>query len=160
MKHLRIICASQAGFSLIEIIVSIVIGAIVSVMFLSSMGTSLARSGDPINIARTEGLAETWMEQIQSDFVKEMNDPANYTNALVTIHDRDYSIAPYNMPASVTLTRTYITYVYDSQAGNYTENTGGGIGRSLKVTIQAGGYPLTMILTTERVSPGDPIAYY
>jgi prepilin-type N-terminal cleavage/methylation domain-containing protein len=72
----------QAGFTLIEVIVSIVVGAIVGVVFLTYMGTQLIHSGDPINIARAEGAAEMWMESITSDYVKEMN-AATCATALV-----------------------------------------------------------------------------
>jgi prepilin-type N-terminal cleavage/methylation domain-containing protein len=159
MKLSRITHTSQAGFTLLEIIVAIVISAIVGVVTISYMGTSLIRSSDPIVIARDEGIAETWLEFIESDFVKEMNDPVNYPTALATIYGRctNYHNNPYNMPASVTLTRTYITY---DANGNEVVVTGGGTSTNLKVTVQAGGYPLTAVLTAVRVTAGDSIAYY
>jgi prepilin-type N-terminal cleavage/methylation domain-containing protein len=145
----------QAGFTLIEVIVSIVVGAIVGVMLLTYMGTQLGQSGDPINMARAEGAAEMWMERITSDYVQEMNTPVSYTGALATIFARDYTGGIYNMPASVTLTRTYVTY---DAGGN--EVAAGGTSTNLKVTVQAGGYSLTTILTAQRVTSGDPVAYY
>lgn len=149
----------QAGFTLIEVIVSIVVGAIVGVILLTYMGTQLIHSGDPINIARAEGAAEMWMERIMSDYVQEMNTPAsstpNYTMALATIYDRTIDGTYYNMPASVTLIRTYVTY---DGAGN--EVAAGGASTNLKVTVQAGGYGLTSILTAQRVTSGDPVTYY
>jgi prepilin-type N-terminal cleavage/methylation domain-containing protein len=147
----------QAGFTLIEIIVSIVLGATVGVILLTYMGTQLIQSGNPVNIARDEGAAEMWMERIISDYVQEMNTPVTYTGALATIFARDYTIDPYNMPAGVTLTRTYVTY---DAGGNEVAVAGGGTSTNLKVTIQAGGYGLTNILTAERVTSGDPITYY
>jgi hypothetical protein len=61
------------------------------------------------------------------------------------------------MPASVTLTRTYVTY---DAAGNEVAVPGGGTSSNLKVTVEAGGYGLTCILTAERVTSGDPVTYY
>lgn len=145
----------QAGFTLIEVIVSIVVGAIVGVMLLSYMGTQLLNSSDPINMARTEGTAEMWMERITSDYVQEMNTPVSYTGTLATIFARDYTSGIYNMPASVTLTRTYVTY---DGAGN--EVAAGGTSTNLKVTVQAGGYSLTTIFTAQRVTSNDSVAYY
>jgi prepilin-type N-terminal cleavage/methylation domain-containing protein len=157
MRISRRLRTPQAGFTLIEVIVSLVVGAIMGVILLSYMGTQLIHSGDPINIARAEGAAEMWMERIISDYVQEMNTPVSYSTALATIFARDYTIGPYNMPASVTLTRTCVTY---DGAGDEVTVTCGGTSTNLKVTVQAGGYGLTSILTAERVTSGDPITYY
>jgi prepilin-type N-terminal cleavage/methylation domain-containing protein len=147
----------QAGFTLIEVIVSIVLASIVGVIFLTYMGTQLTRSGDPVNVARDEGVAEMWMERIMSDYVQEMN-AVTFATALATLFARDYTAGPYNMPASsVTLTRTYVTY---DAGGNEVAVTGGGTSNNLKVTVRAGGYGLTAILTAERVTSGDPVTYY
>ena len=155
MKLSRIIRKSQGGFSLIEIIISIVVSAIVGMMFLSYMGTSLNRSGDPINIARNEGMEERWMECIESDFVKEMN-AATYTTALVTIQARDYTASACNIPAGA-LTRTWVTY--DTVNSKFI--TSAGTSTNLEVVIQYGASSaMTMILTAERTSNGDSTTYY
>ena len=152
--------APQGGFTLIEVIIALTVGAIVGVVFLAYMGTQLSHSGDPVNIIRDEGVAEMWMERILSDYVQEMNG-ASFTTALATIYARDYTANPYNMPADITLTRTYITY---DGAGN--EVAAAGTSTNLKVTIKASGYAVTSILTAERVTNGDPstlgdpISYY
>ena len=156
---MRIVPGSRtppAGFTLIEVIVAIVLASIVGVIFLTYMGTQLTRSGDPIIVARDEGVAEMWMERILSDYVQEMN-AATYTTALATIFARNYTAGPYNMPAGVTLTRAFVTY---DAGGNEVAVTGGGASNNLKVTVRAAGYGLTSILTTERVTSGDPVAYY
>jgi prepilin-type N-terminal cleavage/methylation domain-containing protein len=145
-----------AGFSLIEVIVAIVVGSIVGVVFFSYMGTQLTRSSDPINITRDEGVAEMWMERIMSDYVQEMN-AATYQTALATIFARNYTAGPYNMPASVTLTRTCVTY---DGAGDEVTVTCGATSTNLKVTVKASGYGLTAILTKERATSGDPVTYY
>jgi prepilin-type N-terminal cleavage/methylation domain-containing protein len=146
----------QLGFSLIEVIVAIVVASIVGVIFLSYMGTQLSHSGDPVIVARDEGVAEMWMERILSDYVQEMN-ASTYTTALATLHARDYTAGPYNMPAGVTLTRTYVAY---DAVGNEVAVAGGGTSHNLKVTVRAAGYGLTSILTAKRVTSGDPVVYY
>ncbi len=148
--------APPAGFTLIEVIVTIVVGAIVGVVFFVYMGDQLTHSSDPIDITRNEGVAEMWMERIMSDYVQEMN-AATYTTALATIYARNYTAGIYNMPASVTLTRTYVTY---DAGGNEVAVTGGGTSNNLKVTVKASGYGLTTVLTAERVTSGDPVTYY
>lgn len=157
MRISRRLRTPQAGFTLIEVIVSIVVGAIVGVILLSYMGTQLIHSGDPVNIARAEGAAEMWMERILSDYVQEMNTPASFSTALATIFARDYTSGIYNMPASVTLTRTCVTY---DAAGDEVTVTCGATSTNLKVTVQAGGHSLTTILTAQRVTSGDPVTYY
>lgn len=147
---------STAGFTLLEVIAAIVVGTIVGVIVFSYVGTQLIRSSDPITITRDEGVAEMWMERIMSDYVQEMN-AATYQTALATIFTRIYTDAPYNMPTSVTLTRTYVTY---DAGGNEVAVGGGGTSNNLKVTVKAGGYGLTAILTAGRVTSGDPVAYY
>ncbi len=84
-------------------------------------------------------------------------DAAPETTALATIYARNYTAGIYNMPASVTLTRTYVTY---DAGGNEVAVTGGGTSNNLKVTVKAIGYGLTAILTAERVTSGDPVTYY
>lgn len=156
---MRVLSTSRtppAGFTLIEVIVAIVVGAIVGVIFFVYMGTQLTHSSDPINITRHEGIAEMWMERIMSDYVQEMN-AATYTTALATIFARNYNAGIYNMPATVTLTRTYINY---DAGGNEVVVGGGGTSNNLKVTVRASGYGLTTILTAERVTSGDPVTYY
>jgi prepilin-type N-terminal cleavage/methylation domain-containing protein len=156
MRNLPGYRTPQTGFTLIEVIVAIVLASIVGVIFLTYMGTQLTRSGDPIIVARDEGVAEMWMERILSDYVQETN-ASTYTTALATIFSRNYTAGPYNMPANVTLTRTFVTY---DAGGNEVAVTGGGTSNNLKVTVRAAGYGLTSILTAERVTSGDPIAYY
>ena len=156
---MRVLSTSRtppAGFTLIEVIVAIVVGAIVGVIFFVYMGEQLTHSSDPINITRHEGIAEMWMERIMSDYVQEMN-AATYTTALATIFARNYNAGIYNMPATVTLTRTYINY---DAGGNEVVVGGGGTSNNLKVTVRASGYGLTAILTAERVTSGDPVTYY
>ncbi|MEW6332817.1 MAG: prepilin-type N-terminal cleavage/methylation domain-containing protein [Thermodesulfobacteriota bacterium] len=152
----RVRAPLAAGFSLIELIIAIVVGSLVGVIFYNYMGTQFVRSSDPIHITRYEGLAEMWMERIMSDYVREMN-AATYPTALSTIFARNYYANPYNMPADVTLIRTYVTY---DGSGNEVAVTGGGTSNNLKVTVQAAGHDLTVILTAGRVTSGDPVTYY
>jgi prepilin-type N-terminal cleavage/methylation domain-containing protein len=147
---------SRQGFTLIEVVITIVIGAILGALVVSQLGTSLFHSADSVFVVRNEGLAEAWLERITSDYVKELNS-VNYASVLATIQARDYSAAPYNMPASVTLTRTYVTY---DAAGVETPVGGGGTSTNLKVTVQTGDARLTSLLTAARSSGSDPYATY
>jgi prepilin-type N-terminal cleavage/methylation domain-containing protein len=145
---------SRRGFTLIEVVITILIAAILGALVVSRLGTSLLHSADSVFVVRNEGLAEAWLERITSDYVKELNS-VNYASVLATIQARDYSAAPYNMPASVTLTRTYV--IYDAAGA---ETPVGGTSTNLKVTVQEGGAKLTSLLTAQRSSGSDPYATY
>ena len=147
---------SRRGFTLIEVVITILVGAILGSLVVSQLGTSLFHSADSVFVVKNEGLAEAWLERITSDYVKELNS-ANYASVLATIQARDYFAAPYNMPASVALTRTYVTY---DAAGVETTVGGAGTSTNLKVTVQEGGAKLTTLLTAERSSGSDPYATY
>jgi len=147
---------ARQGFTLIEVVITILIGAIVGSLVVSHLGTSLFHSTDSVFVVRDEGLAEAWMERITSDYVKELNS-VNYASVLATIQALDYSSAPYNMPALVALTRTYVTY---DAAGAETVVGGVGTSTNLKVTVRVGEAALTSLLTAERSSAGDPYATY
>ncbi len=144
----------QAGFTLIEVIITILVAAIIGSLVFMQLGTSLTHSADSVFTVRNEAQAEAWLERIIADYVKELNG-VNFATALATIQARDYTAAPYNMPATVTVTRTYVTY----DAGG-AEVPAAGTSTNLKVTVQAGAARLTSLLTAERSSGSDPYATY
>jgi len=128
--------SDQSGFTLIEIIVTLTVTAILSVMLAQFMGTSLSRSAEPI-VSMQEGMA------LQSVF-ESMN--ADYKQLLLTD----------NTPLDTFKTRVetaghYGTYALtDSQYvrfdGNQVEvpcNTPDC--RILKVTISMGDHSLTSL---------------
>ncbi len=154
MKSGRMSSSSPKGFTLIEVVITIAVGAIIGSLVVMQLGTSLFHSADSVFVVRDEGQAEGWLERIISDYVKEMNG-ANFATALATIQARDYTAAPYNMPPTITLTRTYVTY---DAGGN--EVTAAGTSTNLKVTVQAGSAKLTSLLTAERSSASDPYVAY
>ncbi len=154
MKSGRMSSSSPKGFTLIEIVITIAVGAIIGSLVVMQLGTSLFHSADSVFVVRDEGQAEGWLERIISDYVKEMNG-ANFATALATIQARDYTAAPYNMPPTITVTRTYVTY---DAGGN--EVAAAGTSTNLKVTVQAGSAKLTSLLTAERSSASDPYVTY
>jgi prepilin-type N-terminal cleavage/methylation domain-containing protein len=154
MSRVRRLPSSPEGFTLIEVVITILIGAIVGSLVISQLGTSLFHSADSVFAVRNEAQAEAWLERIIADYVKELNG-ANFATTLATIQARDYTAAPYNMPATVTLTRSYVTY----DAGG-AEVAAAGTSTNLKVTVRVGRARLTSLLTAERSSSSDPYATY
>ena len=130
--------SDQSGFTLIEIIVTLTVSAILSVMLAQFMGTSLSRSAEPI-VSMQEGMA------LQSVF-ESMN--ADYKQLLLTD----------NTPLDTFKTRVETAGIY----GTYTLTDSRYIlfdanqvevpcstpdCRMLKVTISMGDHSLTSLFT-------------
>jgi len=146
----------RQGFTLIEVVITIVIAAILGSLVLSYLGTSLTKSGYSVRDVQNEGFAEACMERIISDYVKGLNsaiDPASVLAVLETLRTHDYTAV---LPASGTLTRSYVTY--DATTG--AEIAAGGPTTNLKVTVQVGDAKLTSLLTAQRSSGSDPYVVY
>jgi len=143
---------TRRGFTLIEVIITIVIAAVLGSFVLSYLGTSLTQSGYAVSVVRNEGLAEACMERIISDYVKAMNS-AGYAAALATIKGQDYQ-ALCAMPASSPPpTMIYVDY-------NAGVEIPGTTNRNLEVTVQVGDARLISLLTAERSSGSDPYVTY
>ena len=144
MKSRKAIIFSHKGFTLIEIIATIMMAGILSAIFIQFMGTALMRSGDSVNIVRDEASIEGLMEEIISDYLKEINNNSP-ENALSTIKAINYG-------SDVTM-----EYIQFDGSGNEQPS---GSSNFLKVTIQARGHKLTTVLTKSRDKTDDPIVKY
>lgn len=143
------------GFTLVEIIVTIVAAGILGVIFIQFMGTALEASWNAVEIVRDESSGESVMEQIIADYVADINsDPGNALNNVVT----NYNGQTIN---GVNITTQYI--VFDASG-----NEGAGGSDNLKIVLQASGlvspaitgrYSMTAILTNSRTT-NDPIVLY
>ena len=144
MKSRKAIIFSHKGFTLIEIIATIMMAGILSAIFIQFMGTALMRSGDSVNIVRDEASIEGLMEEIISDYLKEINNNSP-ENALSTIKAKNYG-------SDVTM-----EYIQFDGSGNEQPS---GSSNYLKVIIHATGHTLTAILTKSREKTDDPIVRY
>jgi prepilin-type N-terminal cleavage/methylation domain-containing protein len=136
--------AVTKGFTLIEIIITILIAGILGVVFVTYLGTSLTKSADPVNMARTEGAAEMVVEKINSDYVRTVNG-AGFATALATLYATDYGPS---------VTKAYVTF---DGAG---QEQPGGTNDSLKITIQSQGRKITILFTQTRTAAADPAVNY
>jgi prepilin-type N-terminal cleavage/methylation domain-containing protein len=147
--------SNSRGFTLVEVIVTIVAAGILGAIFVNLMGTALNSSWNSVEIVRDESNGEGLMERIMADYVADINNDPD--NALGNI------VANYNGQTidGITITTQYILF---DAGGN--ENTGGS--DNLKVVLQAPGqlapairfrYPLTAIFTKSR-SSNDQIVIY
>jgi prepilin-type N-terminal cleavage/methylation domain-containing protein len=155
MKVLKSIKIRSKGFTLVEIIVTIVVAGILGTIFVQLMGTALEASWNAVEIVRDESNSEGVMEEIIADYVKEMNsDPGGALGTLVTNNnDQKYG---------ENVTMAYIDF---DGAGN---EVASGSSDNLKVVLQASGqvspaitgrYSMTTILTNSRTT-NDPIVLY
>ncbi len=156
MMYSRSAKIGSKGFTLVEIIVTIVAAGILGVIFVHLMGTALSSSWNAVEIVRDESNGEGLMERIIADYVADINNDPD--NALINI------VTNYNGQTidGITITTGYI--IFDA-GGN--ESAGGS--DNLKVVLQAPGlvapairsrYPLTTILTKSRTTANDQIAIY
>ena len=155
--YFKTINSSSKGFTLVEIIVTLVAAGILGAIFIQYMGTALDASWNAVEIVRDEAGSEGGMEEIIADYVEEMNrDPDNALGTLVTNNTNG------NYGTNVTM-----QYIVFDGAGNELD-TGGAPSNNLKVVIRptglvspaiSGRYPLTTILTNSRTA-NDPIVLY
>jgi len=130
------------GFTLVEVIVTIIAAGILGAIFINFMGTAMSKSTQALDNVRNEADAETLMEQIVSDYVLEINkdDPSE---ALRTINLKDYGPR---------VSKVYITF---DASGNEQELIPPNTSNTLKIMVQAPGDRLTTLLTNSRL-PGSP----
>jgi prepilin-type N-terminal cleavage/methylation domain-containing protein len=149
MKRAKSKHNSQSGFTLIEVIVTIIVMGILSAFFIHFMGTALNDSWQSVELVADEARAEGLMEKIIADYVERINDD-DPDSALVRIVNRESIYegdAEYGMP----VTMEYIVF----DAGGDEQADTGGVNRNLKVTVEPPGYSLTTILTRSRTDSND-----
>ena len=156
MNALKSIIGDSKGFTLVEIIVTLVAAGILGAIFIHFMGTALDASWNAVEIVRDEAAGEGIMERIIADYAAEMNnDPDNALGNIVTNNING------NYGPNVTM-----TYIDFDIAGD--ETTPGGLTDNLKVVVRITGpaspaisdrYLMTTILTNSRTT-NDPIVLY
>jgi prepilin-type N-terminal cleavage/methylation domain-containing protein len=156
MISLQKIKSRSKGFTLVEIIVTIVAVGILGAIFINFMGTALTSSWNAVEITRDEANAEGLLEQIVGEYVVLINgnNPENALGSIVTNYNG-------RTIDGVSITTRYITF---DTSGN--EQTGGS--DYLRVVLQASGpgapaisgrFPLTTILANNRESDDHYVLY-
>jgi len=138
----------QNGFTLVEIIATIIIMGILSAFFIHFMGTALDDSWKSVELVAGEAEAEGKLEEIIAYYTSKINvnDDSDLANALTNV------INKYSGDA----TMEYI--VFNSSGDEEADSSGEN--RNLKVTIEAPGNNLTTILTQSRTDASDPKVDY
>lgn len=156
MNYLKTKTICTKGFTLLEVIVTIIAAGILGAIFIQLMGTALNSSWNAVEIVRDEADAEKVMEQIVADYVENINsDPAATLNYMATTYNGQ------------TIDGVHITTRYIDFDGSGNEVPAGS-SDNLKVELKASGiaapaiagrYSLTTILTNSRAT-NDPIVLY
>jgi prepilin-type N-terminal cleavage/methylation domain-containing protein len=157
MKDIKSIKIDSKGFTLVEIIVTIVAAGILGAIFVNLMGTALNSSWNAVEIVRDESNGEGLMERIIAEYVADINiDPDNALGNVVTNYNGQTI-------DGISITTQYI--VFDA-GGNEVSSA---LSENLKVVLQAPGqlapairfrYPLKTILTKSRTASNDQIVVY
>ena len=147
MKPTNSKSSCERGFTLVEIIATIIIMGILSAFFIHFMGTALEDSWKSVDLVAGEAAAEGKLEEIIAYFTSRINDDSQLENALSDV------ITEFSGDA----TMEYI--VFNAASGDEEEDLSG-THRNLKVTIEAPGHNLSTILTKSRTRSSDPKVGY
>jgi prepilin-type N-terminal cleavage/methylation domain-containing protein len=159
MKYLKSMKIDSKGFTLVEIIVTLVAAGILGAIFIQFMGTALDSSWNSVEIVRDEAGAEAMMERIIAEYVALIN--SNPDDALTTIDDYHGQTED-----GITITANYI--LFDAGGNEVIIGPPPATGDNLKFVLQAPSqaspavrlrHPLTTILTNSRTTD-DPIVPY
>jgi prepilin-type N-terminal cleavage/methylation domain-containing protein len=139
---------SESGFTLIEVIATIIVMGILAAFFIHFMGTALNDSWRSLELVADEAKAEGLMEKIIADYVERINDnnPDAALAAIKSLESSYESDPEYGLPVTV----EYIIF----NAGNevVVDPT---TSNNLKIVIEAPSRNLTTILTKSRTDSND-----
>lgn len=144
--------SGREGFTLVEVIATIIVAAILGTIFINYMGTAMSQSTRAIEIVRDEAGAEALIEQIVADYVYEVNrDPST---ALATM--KGYIDLP-TLKYGSKVSAQYIKYKDDLSGDE--EKPPPALSNTLKVTIAAAGNDLITLLTKSRTTTSPTVAF-
>ena len=147
MNPRTIISTRQNGFTLVEIIVTLIATGILGAIFIQLMGTALNDSWSSVEMVRDEAEAVQVMEQIIADYVYLMN--TNPAGALAQIKT---DVDNLNYGSGVT-----VQYVDFDVSGNLVGPVAPG--NTLLVTVQSSAKNIINLLTNSRAAGHPPIRY-
>ncbi len=129
--------SGQRGFTLLEIIIALVVGAILAAIVVQVMGTNLSRSAEPLAWVRQQLSLQEIMESMISDYKYLWMTDDTPLDTFKSRIESNY----YGTYSAVT------KYVSFDAAGNENSAACSTDCKILKVTIASGGQSLTALFT-------------
>ena len=149
MKSTKLTAKHPKGFTLVEIVITVLAVGILGAIFIQFMGTALEDSWQTVEIVHNEAEREGVMEQIIADYVRLLNtDPDTALATMVSTYHNQ----------SINGNAVTVEYKWFDDAGNEIDPTPT-LSFAVKVTIQGSGNNLVTILTESR-DAGDPFVRY
>ena len=151
MKDTRLRGNSSRGFTLVEVIVTLMAVGILSVFFINFLGAALDFSWKSVEIVTSDAETEGKMEEIIAYYTSKINDDANLDTALSAV------VSNYNGQSTngVLVTTQYIRF----NASGGEMDPAPSVSYVLKVAAKGHANELVTILTDSR-DTGDPAVRY
>ena len=133
---------NKKGFTLLEVIVSIIVAAILGTMLVAFMRTGVLHSADPVAIAKNGSYLNEIMESMVADYTSIQTTTPGPTG-LESFRQRVISTSPYYYGSGYTTTATYISI---DNGPNVTATSGSCPGNSncnLQVKVSYQGLSIT-----------------
>jgi prepilin-type N-terminal cleavage/methylation domain-containing protein len=135
-------CCGQKGFTLFEIVITLVVAAILATLFMQFMGTSLSRSTEPL-VKVQEGLSlGEVMEKMSVDYKSLLATDSNPLDTFKSHVENGNIVGNTPYFGSYSIETKYISFT----GGTEVEDTSGE-NRVLKVIIGAGDQTLVALFT-------------
>jgi len=135
---------SESGFTLIEVIATIIVMGILAAFFIHFMGTALNDSWRSVELVADEAEAEAMLETIIAFYTSKINEDPD--NALSVVKSSDFG------------SNVSMKYIIFNAGNEVVVNPT--TSNNLKVVVEAPGHDLTTILTKSRTDSKDPPVNY
>jgi prepilin-type N-terminal cleavage/methylation domain-containing protein len=152
--------AGQRGFTLVEIIVTLVAAGILAIFYFHFMGTAMTHSSKSVELVAGEAKAEAVMERIIADYVQFTNEYPKDTPPVTALQQIIDKKSTYESDLGGTVSMRYITYDSSGDISVLPLPLTEAISNNLRVTVEAHGSDFTTILTNTRINANNPKVYY
>lgn len=156
MKRIPEQSRNRQGFTLVEVIVTIIAAGILAAYFVNFMGTSLTSASKSVARVQGESGGEAAVESIISDYVRAMNanTPANALSTITAnIDTNKYDDAAIGIDVKW-------AYIQFDGGGNEAVVLPPATTNTLKITVEGPGNEQVFLLGQSRTAGGQPKIYY
>lgn len=141
-RAIPFLSTDQRGFTLLEIIVSIIVASIMGAMLVQFMGTSMIKSAKPVARLQQNLSLNDVMENITADYKKLLTDNATPISTLKGYIDSGNVVGNTPYYGNYTPTTKYVLF-----SGGNEINDSGGTNRLLKVTLTYSDQSISTLFT-------------